>query len=98
MKVKIGNYYWKVEFDPNVKLDGADGQTQSNELKILIRNDLSKEVTRAVLIHEIVHATLDMQGRVYQENFNVEEVCEFIAWNIDSIKEIVDYCIKEFYK
>lgn len=90
MKQRIGLYTWDVLFVDKEQIKGNDGQTRCNDFQILIRNDLSPITTELVLRHEVVHALLDTQGRVYQKKFDVEEVCEFIAWKLPEINDIVE--------
>lgn len=90
MKQRIGLYTWDVLFVDKEVIKGCEGQTRCNDLKILIRNDLPLVTTEIVIRHEVVHALLDTQGRVYQKKFDVEEVCEFIAWRLPEINQIVE--------
>lgn len=94
MKVKIGNYDWNVRFVSKEELKGSDGQTRCNDFEILIRDDLNEESTNVIVIHEIVHALLDTQGRVYQRKFDLEEVCELVGWNADAILKARDLIMK----
>lgn len=95
MKQRIGLYTWDVLFVDKEQIKGNDGQTRCNDFQILIRNDLSPVTTELILRHEVVHALLDTQGRVYQKKFDVEEVCEFIAWKLPEINDIVENVISK---
>ena len=74
----INGYLWKIifvetsalEYD-NTRLNDNDGYCDFNNFTIYIRNELCSEAKEKVLIHEITHAYLDTQGRVYQEEFNL---------------------------
>ena len=90
IKQNIGGYVWNIKFVPYDTKKMVDGECFSNHLEIYIRNDLNESMTRVALTHEITHALLDTQGRVYQEKFNLEELCEFIAWNGEKINQIVN--------
>ena len=94
MKQKIGDYEWEILFVAKERIPDCDGQTKPNDFQILIRRDLSNEVTELVLRHEIIHAILDTQGRIYQKKFDLEEVCEFIAWKLPEINDIMNNIIK----
>ncbi len=96
MKIKINDYVWNVEFvsKDDERMRGVDGRTLYNDFLILIRDDLNKVATKEVLIHEITHATLGMQGRCYQKKFDLEEVCEFVGFNG---KKIIDLAEKVMY-
>lgn len=89
-KVRIGCYTWQVKFVPKEEINGCDGRTFPNDFKILVRNDLNPIVMRSVFIHEVVHALLDTQGRCYQRKFDLEDVCEFIAWRFNEIQDIIE--------
>lgn len=90
VKHRIGLYECKIAFVGKEQIQGSDGQTRCNDFQILIRNDLSPVTTELILRHEVVHALLDTQGRVYQKKFDLEEVCEFIAWKLPEINQIVE--------
>lgn len=85
----INGYIWEIVFVNREKIQGNDGQTRPNELRIYIADDLRIEAARLCFVHELVHALLDTQGRCYQRKFELEEVCEFIAWNNSFIEEKV---------
>lgn len=85
----IGCYPFKIIFLPYEQLDGCDGRTLHNDRVIKIRDDLDEITTELVLRHEVVHALLGTQGRVYQKKFDVEELCEFIAYKLPEINGIV---------
>ena len=95
---RIGLYTWEILFVPKENIIGDDGQTKTNDFIILIRDDLPLETTRIAITHEVVHALLSTQGRVYQRKFDVEEVCEFIAWKLPEINDIVDSIMAEVEK
>ena len=98
MKQRIGLYTWNVLFVSKDSIIGDDGQTKTNDFLILIRNDLPLETTRIAITHEVVHALLSTQGRVYQRKFDVEEVCEFIAWKLPEINNVVEDIMVEVEK
>lgn len=89
-ELRIGNYTWAVVFvDKNdERIRGCDGKTYYNDFEILIRNDLNKITTNIVIRHEVVHALLCTQGRWFQKKFDVEDVCEFISFRLEELKEI----------
>lgn len=88
MKFKVYDYEWQIYFVPreDEHLKGCcDGITLYNDMVIYIRNDLNKVMAKEVLIHELTHATLCLQGRCYQKTFKLEEVCEFVGYNAEMI-------------
>lgn len=98
IKVRIGLYPFVVCFVARDEIDGCDGKTMHNERTIKIRNDLDDIATEIVLRHEIVHAILGTQGRCFQKKFDLEDVCEFVAYKFPEIQQIVECVMKEFEK
>ena len=41
------------------------------------------------------HTFLAVAGKLHNKEFDEEEVCDFITWNIDQIMSIRDYVLKE---
>lgn len=93
--MRIGLYDWKVLIVDRKEIDNCDGRTLPNELTIKIADDLKGTVREITFIHEVVHALLDTQGRCYQKKFDLEEVCEFIAWKLPEINQIVEQFERE---
>ena len=91
--VRIGLYPFQIKFVPASEIPNCDGSTFHNDRVIKIRNDLDDIATEIVLRHEITHAILGTQGRVFQKKFDVEDVCEFIAYRLPEINSIVDYIL-----
>lgn len=89
-ELRIGNYTWSVEFidKDNEEIKGCDGRTLYNDFRIIIRNDLNYIATKLVIRHEVVHALLSTQGRVFQKKYDIEEVCEFIAYRLNELEQI----------
>ena len=83
IQISLFDFPWTVQFVPknHEELnDGTDGRTLYNERIILVRGDLDPVVLKEVLIHELTHATLCAQGRVYQAKFGLEDLCEFMGY------------------
>lgn len=95
MRMKIGNRDWNVLVVNRDEIDGCDGRTIPNDLTIKIANDLRAETTITTFIHEVVHATLDSQGRCYQKKFDLEDMCEFIAWQFFEIERLAKEFVEE---
>ena len=60
-----------------------------------IADDLNSTTRELTFIHEVVHALLDTQGRCYQKKFDLEELCEFVAWKLPEINQIVEQFERE---
>lgn len=93
--MRIGLYEWKVLIVDRKEIDGCDGRTLPNSLEIKIADDLKGTVREITFIHEVVHALLNTQGRTYQKKFDLEELCEFIAWKLPEINQLVEQFEKE---
>ena len=57
--------------------------------KIYIHKDLGYKMKRRILVHELTHAFLFVQG-LHNVDLNQEIICDFVALNYEKIKEIVD--------
>ena len=88
--MRIGLYNWTIRIVDRKEIDGNDGRTMPNSLEILIADDLKGTTRELTFIHEVVHALLNTQGRTYQKKFDLEELCEFIAWKLPEINQIVE--------
>lgn len=100
IKININGIDWNVEFEDEYDPDlGTEyiGRTIQWKQRIVINKTISRQIMREVLIHELTHATLASQGRYFQNEFSVEDVCEFVGFNADSIIEKAD-CIMEMFK
>lgn len=93
----INGYSFNVNFVPKSELENFEGITMHNNRVIKIRDDLDKVATTLILRHEIVHALLGTQGRVFQTRFSCEELCEFVAYNLPTIEQITDYILSMRY-
>lgn len=89
-KVRIGNYTWTVKFVNPKEIPGNNGEAHYLTQTIYIRNDMTEIATRNVFIHEVVHALLGTQGRIFTKRYTDEEVCEFIAWRFNEIQDIIE--------
>ena len=93
--MRIGLYEWKVLIVDRKEIDNCDGRTFPNQFEIKIADDLKGSAREITFIHEVVHALLDTQGRCYQKKFDLEELCEFIAWKLPEINQIVEQFERE---
>ena len=96
--VSINNHDWTVAYDdPVVPVlpHNVLGRTCFDTLQIIMKRDLSEQALRLSLLHELAHAFLFSQGRVYQERFTQEDLCEFVAWNGPEIVGVAETITKE---
>ena len=76
MNVKIGPYDWKIEN----KKDYEDfGETALEKLRIVVRENLPKDVYTTTLIHELLHAFFVSGGAKLKQE---ELVVDFLASQI----------------
>lgn len=93
--MRIGLYEWKVLIFDRKEIDNCDGRTYPNDFTIKIADDLKETAREITFIHELVHALLDTQGRNYQKKFDLEDMCEFIAWKLPEINQCVELFERE---
>lgn len=99
IKVRIGLYPWTVRFiDKYMMQDKTLGCTWFKQRSIDILDDMDKITTELTIRHEIVHAILYTQGRADQKKFGLEEICEFIAWKLPEINDIVETIMRQRYE
>ena len=98
MKFTLYGYEWEIAFvdkdDPI--LCGSDGKTLYNDTKIVVREDMNPQIVKSTIIHELTHAVLEIQGRVYQRKFDREDVCEFIGFCGETIVSLAN-SIYQYY-
>ena len=100
MKIKIHDHTWDVELvdstDPDLENGKCDGRCSYKKLRIVVDKDQAPDMIKETLLHELTHAYLGMQGRFNQRKLTVEEVCEFIGWNAESMLETANKILKEW--
>lgn len=95
-KIRINGYPYKVCFvDPCTLPKYCLGRTDFNERKIEISTDQDKVETKISVTHELVHAILGAHGRAYQKKFDLEEMCEFVGYNLDQINKLLKEILSE---
>ena len=90
----INNLEWKVCFSDNMKED-LFGQTNYETLTIYLRKQVCDQSLDRTLIHEIIHAYCYSYGLLFFENYNAEQLCEFIAHNLKNINDCYKEAIRE---
>ena len=96
IKVKISSRIWSVRFlKPEQMRESEYGTCWTLKRAIDIDGTLDYEETKIILGHELVHAYLAAFGKLHNKNFDEEEVCDFITWNIDDIISVRDKILKE---
>lgn len=91
IQVKLDEFFiFEIKFVSREENKGNDGRTWHNQQIITISNDMNYTGTLLCIVHELVHAILGISGRVYQDKFNVEELCEFVAYKYPLIHKLVE--------
>jgi Zn-dependent peptidase ImmA (M78 family) len=72
MKLLVGQNLYSVEIDTKSTVRGCDGETYKNKSEILIAPNLSKDMYRYVLFHEILHAVCEHVGIQDKEKLDEE--------------------------
>ena len=88
--IKINGLRWEVKFLTAEEIGDFNGLCYHSELRIEIRKELPKPIARLRYIHELVHAIMGCQGRIFQKKYTDEEVCESMAYGYDQLKAAVD--------
>lgn len=96
MKITINNHEWEIIFFDRTD-ENYDGITNESQMIIEINVNLSEQAKRYCLIHELVHAHLNSYGfdSCVLPEMTIEQVCEFIAHNIDSINKLTNEILGE---
>lgn len=66
------------------------GLTKYISQTILIRSDLSHELTRRTVIHELVHCFLFSFG-MQTDKYDEEQLCNFVEAHMDAILDITNH-------
>lgn len=83
INILINGYACQVAFvskDDEDLGEGNWGRFIPEKMLIVVDESLNEAMTKEVLVHELTHATLCVQGRYNQATFTHEEVCEFVGW------------------
>lgn len=103
IKVRIGLYPFEIRFLDREQMERSHGERcvgycWFKQRAIDIIDDMDKISTELTIRHEIVHAILYTQGRVQQKKFDLEEVCELIAWKLPEINDVVERVMEQRYE
>ena len=83
--VRINNLEWKVVTEPSIYT--YLGSTLEGKLEIHIARVPSLQAVKRTIAHEVVHAYLYSYG-FPRNKYSEEDLCEFIANNIEAILQI----------
>jgi Zn-dependent peptidase ImmA (M78 family) len=85
--MKINNLEWQIKTTTDFNED-LFGRTDYDTLTIYISAKTCEQTQQVTLIHELIHAFLHSYGFMYKDNFTREDICEFVAHNLDAICEL----------
>ncbi len=96
MKIKINNIAWKIIFEEKISDDNPMGLCRPSRLELHLCTKMAKEAIRTTIIHEVTHAYMFSCGftKPYSESemlFSEEQLCDFLAMNIENILSISNY-------
>lgn len=101
-KLKINGLLWKIFYvhngDENLKLDGVDcmGITYFKEQQIYLDSDMSRDLFRKTVIHELTHAFLFSFGHHLECDEAEEAVCDFLGSHLDRIYKTTNKIMTDF--
>lgn len=90
----INNLKWNIKFTSSFD-ESLFGRTDYDELTIFISDKICKQTQLRTLKHELVHAYLHSYGFMFKDNFTREDVCEFVAHNLDAMNWLYKVALKE---
>ena len=92
--MKINNLEWKIKLTDDFNED-LFGSTDYASLTIFISSKVCEQTQQAILKHEIMHAFLHSFGFMFKDNFTREDVCEFVAHNLDAMNWLYKVALRE---
>lgn len=106
MVIKINGLKWTVKNvnpdSPELKLSNGNicfGVTEYVPQKISMRDDMSKELYRQTLIHELLHAYTFSFGVHLYANENTEEpIADFVGSHLDGIHDHANKIMEKLYR
>jgi len=88
--IKINGLVWNIQIDNNMSLDYF-GNVDYFEQTININQKIKgNENIKRTIIHEVIHAYLYSYGFTNKDNFELEQMIEFISHNIANIQKLAD--------
>lgn len=94
--LNINGLEWKIVIDVNGVLEETRfGSTYYDSLTIVINKNICNKSKKTTLLHELIHAYVYSYGFSYKESYNREEICDFIAFNIENINWLYQRALEE---
>lgn len=105
MKIKINGLVWTVKNEDanhpdlqNSRGNPCFGVTDYTKQTITLRNDMSKELYRQTVAHELLHAyTFSFGVHLFADEETEEPVADFIGSHIDKIWEHTNKICNELF-
>ena len=105
MKINIYNEKWNIKMISEKTMEEktgvlkgdkvAWGLAQYNKNNIFLLNEIKGVRLKAVIVHELTHA-INFITMKYHNDFDHEEVCDYIATHIDEINRVSKLVMREF--
>jgi len=95
ISIKVGKLTFKIELVDDFDSIGQFGMCIYKTQTIKLLKTLLKEQLKVTLIHELVHASMYVNGLSENETFNKEQLCEFVAWHSEKIIDMTNKIMKE---
>lgn len=95
-QININNIIWTVYLvkndDSRLILDEKHhlGLTDFAKYEIYISENENPQLIQYTILHELIHAILCSNGFMLKDEFNQEEVAEFIAYNTTNIIKLTN--------
>jgi len=98
ISIKVGKLTFKIELVDDFDSIGQFGMCIYKTQTIKLLKTLLKEQLKVTLIHELVHASMYVNGLSENETFNKEQLCEFVAWHGEEIVNLANEIMKRIGK
>ena len=94
----INNLQWEILYDKNIN-ENYLGETDYFKLKININPEIENSMNLGrTVMHEVIHAYLYSFGFSNKNEFQLEEMIEFISHNIENINKLTEIALTELNK
>ncbi len=94
MEIKIQDLTWNIKFVDGIEMEDSDEQLCGVTLKltqdIIIDYNVTVEMLKRVIIHELVHAFVWSYGLECSKPFSEEQMCSFVETYINEINRLAD--------
>ena len=93
--IKINGLVWNIQIDNNMSLDYLGCTEYFNQTISINSKVKGNENIKRTITHEVIHAYLYSYGFTNKDNFELEQMIEFISHNIKNIEKLADEVYKK---